>query len=103
MIDLAGVEFRQHPPCDRYLVVSPIVDGDLEVLQRELGALGWEIRHDGQTWCPECSQRARTPKGALRGDRRWRDRERNGAVGVFVGGRGLGLGVHTFRTRSGGL
>ena len=57
-------ELRHEARCDRCLVVSPIMEGDVEAAQRELGALGWEIRRGGQTWWPECSLKARTPKGA---------------------------------------
>lgn len=57
-------ELRHEARCDRCLVGSPIVEGDLEAARRELVALGWELRHDGQTWCPACSADARTPKPA---------------------------------------
>lgn len=53
---------RHKARCDRCLVGSPIIEGDLEAARRELAELGWELRHDGQTWCPECSVAARAPK-----------------------------------------
>lgn len=57
-------ELRHEARCDRCLVVSPIVAGDMEKARSELAALGWEARRDGQTWCPACSADARTPKPA---------------------------------------
>jgi hypothetical protein len=55
--------------CERCLLPSPNVD-----TPEALADLGWELRGDGQTWCLECSVRARVPRGRpnARGVRRRR-------------------------------